>query len=206
MRLGLRVASTAARRACSRSVPRSGGTGGPGRGPSRVSAGPGSESPGNWGVFGSYLRTQRKLAQLSLRQLAELTRVSNPYLSQIERGLHQPSVAVIKSLARALNLSVEDLLAQAAGVDDEVSAPSTEVAIRLDPRLTVGQKGALLAVYHSMLDEAGAGSRGGPVPSTGSGGTGADGSRTADTDPDTDRDTDRDPDPGEGSGGRAGTG
>ena len=102
----------------------------------------------------AYLRTQRQLARLSLRQLAELTRVSNPYLSQIERGLHQPSVAVIKSLAKALNLSVEDLLAQAAGVEDEgTGGSSTEAAIRSDRRLSVGQKSALLAVYHSMVQE-----------------------------------------------------
>jgi DNA-binding XRE family transcriptional regulator len=67
-----------------------------------------------WDTFGGYLRSQRQLAQLSLRQLAELTKVSNPYLSQIERGLHQPSIGVIKSLAQALNLSVGDLLAHAA--------------------------------------------------------------------------------------------
>jgi transcriptional regulator with XRE-family HTH domain len=130
----------------------------------------GSEPKGNWGVFGAYLRTQRNLAQLSLRQLAELTRVSNPYLSQIERGLHQPSVAVIKSLARALNLSVEDLLAQAAGVEEDAAPPSTESAIRRDPRLSVGQKSALLAVYHSMLEEAGTAGAGPAASAPGAGG------------------------------------
>ena len=150
-----------------------------------MSADPGSEPSGNWGVFGAYLRTQRNLAQLSLRQLAELTRVSNPYLSQIERGLHQPSVAVIKSLAKALNISVEDLLAQAAGVEeDAASAPSTEVAIRLDPRLTVGQKSALLAVYHSMVEETGTGApSGAPAPPKGPG-RAPDGSTTPDADHD----------------------
>ena len=69
-----------------------------------------------WDAFGTYLRAQRHLAQLSLRQLADLTKVSNPYLSQIERGLHQPSIAIIKSLAEALNLSVQDLLAHAADI------------------------------------------------------------------------------------------
>ncbi len=107
-----------------------------------------------WDSFGAYLRSQRQLAQLSLRQLAELTKVSNPYLSQIERGLHQPSVNVIKSLARALNLSVSDLLAQAADIvtgDDEPS--TTESSIRRDPRLNDSQKSALLAVYSSMVAE-----------------------------------------------------
>jgi transcriptional regulator with XRE-family HTH domain len=107
-----------------------------------------------WDTFGSYLRSQRQLAQLSLRQLAELTKVSNPYLSQIERGLHQPSVGVIKSLATALNLSVGDLLAHAADiVTGEESPSTTEASIRRDPRLNDTQKSALLAVYASMVTE-----------------------------------------------------
>jgi transcriptional regulator with XRE-family HTH domain len=109
---------------------------------------------GPWDRFGGYLRSQRQLAQLSLRQLAELTKISNPYLSQIERGLHQPSVSVIKSLAEALNLSVGDLLAHAADIvngDEPVS--TTESSIRNDPHLNDEQKGALLAVYASMVTE-----------------------------------------------------
>jgi len=106
-----------------------------------------------WDAFGTYLRAQRHLAQLSLRQLADLTKVSNPYLSQIERGLHRPSIAIIKSLAEALNLSTSDLLAHAADiVADEESASSTEGAIRSDPLLNDVQKSALLAVYRSMVD------------------------------------------------------
>jgi transcriptional regulator with XRE-family HTH domain len=107
---------------------------------------------GTWGTFGAYLRNQRQLAQLSLRQLAALTQVSNPYLSQIERGLHQPSIGVIKSLAEALNLSVGDMLAHAADImsDDEPST-SAEAAIRNDPRLDNSQKSALLAVLASMV-------------------------------------------------------
>jgi transcriptional regulator with XRE-family HTH domain len=108
-----------------------------------------------WAAFGSYLRSQRQLARLSLRQLAELTRVSNPYLSQIERGLHQPSVAVIRALAEALGLSVEQVLAQAAGIrGSSPGEASTEVAIRSDPRLGESQKAALLAVYRSMVEPA----------------------------------------------------
>jgi transcriptional regulator with XRE-family HTH domain len=106
-----------------------------------------------WDAFGTYLRAQRRLAQLSLRQLAELTKVSNPYLSQIERGLHAPSIAIIKSLAEALNLSTSDLLAHAADiVSDEGSATTTEGAIRSDPLLNDVQKSALLAVYRSMVN------------------------------------------------------
>jgi transcriptional regulator with XRE-family HTH domain len=85
--------------------------------------------------------------------LADLTKVSNPYLSQIERGLHRPSIAIIKSLAEALNLSTSDLLAHAADiVTDEESATTTEGAIRNDPLLNDTQKSALLAVYRSMVD------------------------------------------------------
>jgi transcriptional regulator with XRE-family HTH domain len=108
-----------------------------------------------WDAFGSYLRNQRHLAQLSLRQLADLTKVSNPYLSQIERGLHRPSIAIIKSLAEALNLSTSDLLAHAADIpSDEESTTTTEGAIRNDPLLNETQKSALLAVYRSMVTAA----------------------------------------------------
>jgi transcriptional regulator with XRE-family HTH domain len=110
---------------------------------------------GPWDAFGSYLRNQRQLAQLSLRQLADLTKVSNPYLSQIERGLHQPSITIIKSLAEALNLSVRDLLAHAADVAaGEEATTTTEGAIRNDPLLNDAQKSALLAVYRSMVTAA----------------------------------------------------
>jgi transcriptional regulator with XRE-family HTH domain len=105
-------------------------------------------------AFGKYLRSQRQLLGLTLRELSEITKISNPYLSQIERGLHQPSIKVIKSLADALNLSAEAMLAQAAGLDDD-DVPShttdTETAIRADARLSESQKQALLSVYRSFL-------------------------------------------------------
>lgn len=105
--------------------------------------------------LGRFIRSQRKLADLSLRDLAERTNVSNPYLSQIERGLHQPSVRVLRSIAAALNLSAETLLTQAGLVDDltgvtpEPNGPDTETAIRTDRDLTDEQRRALLAVYRS---------------------------------------------------------
>ena len=68
-------------------------------------------------TLGSFIRTQRRLAALSLRQLASMTSVSNAYLSQVERGLHQPSVRVLKALSGALNVSAETLLAQAGLID-----------------------------------------------------------------------------------------
>jgi transcriptional regulator with XRE-family HTH domain len=110
-------------------------------------------------ALGSFIRRQRQMANLSLRQLAELTSLSNPYLSQIERGLHQPSVRVLKALSEALNVSAETLLAQAGLLDPDrqdgqgtgVATPRTEDAIRADERLTDSQKTALIAVYRSML-------------------------------------------------------
>ena len=86
--------------------------------------------------------------------MADLAHVSNPYLSQLERGLHEPSVRVLQSIARALNLSAETLLSHA-GVDDgrveETEAPDTEGAIRRDPPLSDDQKQALLSVYRSYV-------------------------------------------------------
>src|SRR5436305_6898258 len=109
--------------------------------------------------LGAFIRSQRRLANLSLRDMAELTHVSNPYLSQIERGMHEPSVRVLRSIARALNLSAETLLAQAGllerdddgATDDGEHALDTESSIRADPALSDSQKQALLAVYRSYL-------------------------------------------------------
>jgi transcriptional regulator with XRE-family HTH domain len=122
-------------------------------------------------ALGAFIKEQRKRANLSLRQLAELTSLSNPYLSQVERGLHQPSVRVLKALSDALNVSAETLLAQAGLIDaiaatgpdaqtdataaqealDKPDLPQTEDAIRADQRLGEEQKAALIAVYRSML-------------------------------------------------------
>jgi transcriptional regulator with XRE-family HTH domain len=102
-------------------------------------------------ALGEYLRTQRKLANLSLRELAAMTDVSNAYLSQIERGLHEPSVRVLRSIAQALELSANTVLAQAGLLEDDPAAPPTEAAIRSDPSLSPGQKEALLAVYRSYV-------------------------------------------------------
>jgi transcriptional regulator with XRE-family HTH domain len=112
-------------------------------------------------ALGAFIRNQRKLAHLSLRQLAEMTTLSNPYLSQVERGLHQPSVRVLKLISEALDVSAETLLAQAgllSGEDQDPpdaapSADQVEAAIRADSRLTEAQKTALMAVYDSMLGD-----------------------------------------------------
>ena len=110
-------------------------------------------------ALGAFIHAQRKMANLSLRQLAELTTLSNPYLSQLERGLHQPSVRVLKLISDALNVSAETLLAEAglitpAGPEQGEAGPAsplTEDAIRADERLSEDQKSALIAVYRSML-------------------------------------------------------
>src|ERR1700729_4188532 len=110
-------------------------------------------------TLGSFIRSKRKLANLTLRQLAERTRLSNPYLSQIERGLHQPSVRVIRLISDALNVSAETLLAQAGLLHKDTSGagalltapPDIEAAIRAEQRLSEDQKTALIAVVRSML-------------------------------------------------------
>ena len=110
-------------------------------------------------AFGDYVRSQRKLASLSLRQLADLTSLSNPYLSKLERGLHQPSVAAVTNIAKALGLPAETLLAKAAGLvpgfesGESESDPTTEQAIKRDDALSDEQKIALLSVYRSFVDE-----------------------------------------------------
>jgi transcriptional regulator with XRE-family HTH domain len=105
-------------------------------------------------LLGSFIRAQRQMASLSLRQLSALTEVSNPYLSQLERGLHDPSVRVLRSIAEALNLSAETLLEQAGFVTgaETPDADGTEAAIRLDRRLTEPQRRALLSVYRSYVE------------------------------------------------------
>ena len=108
-------------------------------------------------AFGEYVRAQRKLAKLSLRELAARAEISNAYLSQVERGLHAPSVRVLRSLADAFGVSAETILEQAGLLederDDEKTRAETEAAIRADPRLTAPQKEALLAVYRGFASE-----------------------------------------------------
>jgi transcriptional regulator with XRE-family HTH domain len=126
----------------------------------------GGEIPDPWQAqlepLGAFIRAQRQLADLSLREMAGLTRISNAYLSQVERGLHQPSLTVLRAIADALGLTTEQLLAKggwAATVapDAPAEAPhpapaSTEEAIRADPRLTEAQREALLGVYRSFTE------------------------------------------------------
>jgi transcriptional regulator with XRE-family HTH domain len=106
-------------------------------------------------ALGDFIRSQRRLAELSQRELAKLADLSDAYLSQLERGLHEPSVRVVNALARALNMPPEKLFGflrmgdDDGGQDDE--AVSTETAILTDDRLTDAQKQSMLDVYRAFL-------------------------------------------------------
>lgn len=103
-------------------------------------------------TLGEYLRAQRNQAQMSLRQMAELADVSNPYLSQIERGLRRPSAEVLQQIAKALRISAESLYVRAGILEqDETGTRMVEDAIHLDPALTERQKRALLDIYESFV-------------------------------------------------------
>jgi transcriptional regulator with XRE-family HTH domain len=104
--------------------------------------------------LGAYLREQRQAAKLSLRQLAELAEVSNPYLSQIERGLKKPSAEILQSLAKGLRVSAESLYVRAGILDerDELQV-DIEAAILSDSLLTERQKSVLLDIYESFRAE-----------------------------------------------------
>src|ERR1700680_3248380 len=98
-----------------------------------------------WKGVGEFIRAQRQLADLSLRQLAELAHVSNPYLSQVERGLYKPSAQVLKGIADALQVSAQSMYTRAGLLDEDVEEPSgVEMAIRTDLQLTTDQKETLL--------------------------------------------------------------
>jgi transcriptional regulator with XRE-family HTH domain len=107
-------------------------------------------------ALGQFIREQRHQAELSLRELADRANVSNPYLSQIERGLHEPSVRVLKAIAGALNVPIDTLLVRAGVLTgrsgDEDDGSATERSILADERLTDDQRRSLLAVYRSYLD------------------------------------------------------
>ena len=117
------------------------------------------ESANNSNLLGSFIRAQRQMANLSLRDLSAMTAVSNPYLSQIERGLSEPSARVLKSIAEALNISAEALFAQAGLMTESnhSDGTATETVLRMDTRLTEQQKRALLGVYRSYLAANGCG-------------------------------------------------
>ena len=110
-------------------------------------------------ALGEFIREQRQLAQLSLREMARLTRISNAYLSQVERGLHEPSVRVLHAVAEALDIPLQDLVGLNGPAQVDLSArgqesgPSAvERAIRRERRLSTAQKETLIAVFQGFLE------------------------------------------------------
>ncbi|NHN55509.1 helix-turn-helix transcriptional regulator [Calidifontibacter sp. DB0510] len=106
--------------------------------------------------LGGYLKEQREQAELSLRQLAERSGISNPYLSQIERGLKKPSAEILQALAKGLRISAEQLYVRAgildATVDGEI-VPDTRRVINADPLLTAKQRKVLIDLYDSYIED-----------------------------------------------------
>jgi transcriptional regulator with XRE-family HTH domain len=104
----------------------------------------------NESSLGDFIRRQRELSEVSMRQFAALVGISNPYLSQIERGLRAPSEQVVQSIADALQVSADTLYEQA-GLGDDDEAPSAVIeAIRADPKLNARQRKALIEIYESF--------------------------------------------------------
>lgn len=120
---------------------------------------------------GEFIRQQRENAQQSIRDLARAAGVSNPYLSQIERGIRRPSAEILQQIARALEISAESLYVRAGILDGTPpAASSVPEAIMNDERLTVEQRQSLLSVYRSFVasnDQAGTGPADGNPPSAG---------------------------------------
>jgi len=109
-----------------------------------------------WRDVGDFIREQRRMAELSLRRLSDLAGVSNPYLSQIERGLRRPSAEILQQIARALEISAETLYIRAGFLEEHADAEADlRQAIRIDRILTETQKATLIRVYESFLLENG---------------------------------------------------
>ena len=112
-----------------------------------------SHVPAKLRDLGGYIREQRSRAQLSLRNLAKLAGVSNPYLSQIERGLRKPSAEILQAIAKALQISSESLYVRAGILEERGEVPDIEVSILRDESLSDRQRGALLEIYRSFRRE-----------------------------------------------------
>jgi transcriptional regulator with XRE-family HTH domain len=116
---------------------------------------PGGADAGRASVvdLGEFIREQRRIGRLSLRKLSELSGISNPYLSQIERGLRKPSADILKEIARALSISVETLYVRAGILDARLEPSSVIDEIGRDPDLDADQKRALIHIYRSFRHE-----------------------------------------------------
>ena len=123
------------------------------------------------GTIGDFIREQRQQAQVSVRQLARLAGVSNPYLSQIERGLRKPSADILQQIAKGLRISAEQLYVRAGILEAHDGDPEVVAAILADARLTERQKQVLIEIYQSFRREGGSGSTGGTGGTGSTGGT-----------------------------------
>jgi len=112
-----------------------------------------SVNPVNVGSIGEYIRQQREQAKISLRQLASAAGVSNPYLSQIERGMRRPSAEILQQIAKGLRISAEALYVQAGILEDRRPDSGVRAAVLADPELTERQKQVLLEIYESFRRE-----------------------------------------------------
>jgi transcriptional regulator with XRE-family HTH domain len=110
-------------------------------------------SPVNVGAIGAYIREQREQAKISLRQLAQSAGISNPYLSQIERGLRRPSADILQQIAKGLRISAEALYVQAGFLEDKAPGSVVREAVLTDPELTERQKQMLIEIYESFRRE-----------------------------------------------------
>ena len=107
--------------------------------------------------LGTFIRQQRERSKMSLRRLADRAGISNPYLSQIERGLRKPSAEILKSLARALSIQAESMYVRAGLLDDGFSPPTVVEAVEADALLSTRQKQVLLELYRTLIESAAAG-------------------------------------------------
>jgi transcriptional regulator with XRE-family HTH domain len=113
------------------------------------------EVEGRWDELGEFIREQRRTGQLSLRKLSDLAGISNPYLSQIERGLRKPSAEILQQIARALEISSETLYVRAGILEDRTGTTDLVGEILRDPLITEEQKKALVRIYDSFRRENG---------------------------------------------------
>jgi transcriptional regulator with XRE-family HTH domain len=107
----------------------------------------------NMNSIGEYIRQQREQAKISLRQLSEQAGVSNPYLSQVERGLRKPSADILQQIAKGLRISAEALYVQAGILEDRPGDSGVRSALLTDPQLTERQKQVLIEIYESFTKE-----------------------------------------------------
>ena len=106
-----------------------------------------------WAEVGAFIRDQRQIGRISLRKLSEMAGISNPYLSQIERGLRKPSADILQQIAKALRISAETLYIRAGILEEREGEEDVTMAVLRDAQLTEEQKQTLLRIYRSFVAE-----------------------------------------------------